>query len=102
MIFVVAELSIAPGKRDQFLTLFQKLVPEVHSENGCIEYVPLVDIPAAGTETAREDVVTVFEKWESLQALDQHQSSPHMTAFRDTAKELIQGMAVRVYNPVAE
>ena len=43
MVYVIATLELAPGKRSAFLAEFAKVVPLVHAEQGCIEYVPAID-----------------------------------------------------------
>ncbi len=45
MIYVIATIEVAEGKRDAFLAEFHKLVPKVHAEAGCLEYGPTVDVP---------------------------------------------------------
>ena len=71
MIHVVATIQLAAGQRDNFLEHFHRLVPLVHAEEGCIEYGPTVDLETeiSAQGPTREDVVTVMEKWESLEAL---------------------------------
>ena len=44
MIHVLATIEIAPGRREDFLSAFDEVVPDVRAEAGCIEYGPAVDI----------------------------------------------------------
>ena len=85
MIFVIAEIEIAEGKRVEFLKAFNALVPAVHEEAGCIEYGPTVDIDSGIDAQAdlRPSLVTVVEKWESVDHLKSHLVAPHMMEFRD-------------------
>lgn len=101
MIFVIATIEVAEGRRDDFLRAFSELVPKVRGEEGCIEYGPTVDvetnIPAQGL--SRENVVTVIEKWESIEALESHLIAPHMLDYRKATKELVPGMTLQVLEP---
>lgn len=65
MIHVIATIELRPGTRDAFLDEFQKIVPLVHAEEGCVEYVPVVDIETGISRAAppRANVVTIVEKW---------------------------------------
>lgn len=101
MIYVLATIQIAPGKRADFLAEFNKNVPNVLAEQGCIEYVPTIDfatsIPAQGPP--RPDVVVVVEKWADIAALEAHLIAPHMITYRAKVKDLVQGVSLQVLEP---
>lgn len=101
MIHVIAALSTAPGKRDQLIEAFQSLAPQVHAEEGCIEYATAVDVatPIDAQAPLRDDVLMVVEKWESIEALEAHLSAPHMEAFRSEHGDLITGISLQVLEP---
>ncbi len=101
MIHVLATIQLAPGRRADFLAQFQKLVPQVHAERGCLEYGPAIDVaaPIAAVPSVRGDVVTVVEKWESVQALQDHLAAPHMGRYREAVKDLVVGVEIRVMEP---
>lgn len=101
MIIVIAAIEVAPGKRDAFLKEFHKIVPEVHAENGCIEYGPTIDEPTGipVQNPLRENVVTVVEKWDSVDALKAHLAAPHMARYRETVKDLVKGLTLQVLRP---
>lgn len=44
MIHVLATINLKPDTRDAFLQIFNELVPDVLSEDGCIDYFPTVDV----------------------------------------------------------
>ena len=68
MIHVVAILTTLPGQREAVLTEFRAILPTVHAEEGCIEYVPVIDV--AGTnDQFGADTFVVIEKWSSLETL---------------------------------
>ena len=68
MLHVLAYITAKPGMREAVLREFQANMPAVHGEEGCIEYVPVVDLPAFGlfqTELG-PDTFVVVEKWAAL------------------------------------
>jgi quinol monooxygenase YgiN len=101
VIHVIAVVEVAPGKRDGFLTEFRKVMPLVRAEAGCLEYAPALDLPTdIPTQVpARENVVTVVEKWESLAALHAHLRAPHMAEYRARVKELVVGTGLQILQP---
>ncbi len=101
MIYVIAAIELKPGARDQFLAEFRELVPLVNAENGCLEYGPTIDLPTniGAQPAARDDVVTVVEKWESLEALEDHLMASHMIEFRNRVKELVVSTSLQILEP---
>jgi quinol monooxygenase YgiN len=101
MIHVLATIETAPGKRDEFLEEFHKLMPQVHAEQGCLEYGPACDTFAniPSQPALRGNTVTVIEKWESLEALHAHLAAPHMIAYRNKVKDLVAGVTIHVLTP---
>ncbi len=101
MLHVIATIELAPGAREKFLEEFHRLVPEVRAEAGCIDYGPTVDfatnIPAQ--ISLRSDVVTIIERWESLEHLEAHLIAPHMLTYRQRVKELVRGVTLQVLEP---
>ncbi|WP_225784774.1 putative quinol monooxygenase [Xenophilus sp. Marseille-Q4582] len=98
MIHVVATVDLNPGTREAFLAEFNKLVPTVKAEAGCIAYVPTVDFePAIPGQTAMgADRVVVVEQWESIEHLAAHGSAPHMKDYRRAVKPYVKGMELRI------
>ena len=47
----------------------------------------------------RENVVTVIEKWESIEALEAHLMQPHMLEYRKAVKDLVAGTTLLVLEP---
>ena len=101
MIHVVADITVHPGKRDEFLKHFHELVPKVHAEEGCVEYGPWVDVPNSISDPplARENVGVVVEKWESIEALEAHLMAPHMLEFRKAIEQMRVGIALQILGP---
>ncbi len=101
MIYVIAEVELVDGSRDQFLTHFRANVPNVLAEAGCMEYAPTIDLETelAAQPPARANTVTVVEKWESLEALQAHLVAPHMLTYREKVQGLVVRATLRVLQP---
>jgi len=101
MITVIASINVVPDRVVEFVTLFNENVPNVLAEDGCIEYYPTVDIET-GLDLQQTDpaVVTIVECWESIDALKRHLKAPHMAHYREQTKELVQGVRIKVLQPV--
>jgi len=97
MITVLASIRVKEGGRSDFLEIFKENVPHVMKEKGCVEYSPAVDIDAGlPGQSFDENVVTVVERWKDLEALRDHMGAPHMLAYREKAKDLVEGISVKV------
>jgi len=104
VIYVIATIELYPDKRERFLLEFTQLVPEVRAEDGCIEYGGATDLSTglSAQVAIRPDVVTVVEKWSSLDALTRHRTAPHMNAFRARVKTLVLRTTLQVLAPLDE
>ncbi len=97
MINVIASIRVKTEKFSEFLEIFKSNVPSVRDENGCIEYFPAVDIDAdLPPQSLDENVVTIIEKWESLEALRDHLNAPHMLAYKEKVKDIVEGVSIKV------
>ena len=98
MINVLAVISAKPGMRDQILAHFNANVPAVRAEKGCIEYGAVVDAQDGPgfQDKLGPDTIVVIEKWESMQALTDHASAPHVATYRANTKELIASRKVHI------
>ncbi len=101
MIRVIAKIEVAEGRRDDFLAEFRKIVPTVVEEEGCLEYEPMVHVPTSIPAQAprKDSVVTVVEKWESVEALEAHLIAPHMVEYRKSVNELVVGASLEILRP---
>src|SRR3990167_10213170 len=103
MIYVIATIEVAEGKREEFVKAFRANLPNVLAEEGCLEYEPTVDL-ATGLKIqpdVRPHVVTVVEKWASLDALNAHLVAPHMMSHRERVKHLVKSVSIQVLEPAA-
>ena len=97
MIMVVASIRIKPETRAEYLEILKSVVPRVRNENGCIEYLPAVDLDTRmPVQAPDKDVVTILEKWETLEALQAHLGSTHMLEYREKVKNMVAQVSVRV------
>jgi quinol monooxygenase YgiN len=98
MVHVIATITAQPGRRDELLAEFRKLVPQVHAEAGCIEYGPAVDVDSGldAQQRVGDDSFLVIEKWENLQHLHDHLAAPHMAEYRETVKDLVSSVTLNV------
>jgi len=97
MINVIASIQIIEGQLSEFIKIFKSNIPKVLEEKGCIEYVPVVDLPTGlPVQELNNNTVTIIEKWDSLEDLKAHLSSPHMLEYREHTKALVEKMHVKV------
>jgi quinol monooxygenase YgiN len=100
-VHVIALITARPGRRAELLQAFQANVPNVHAEEGCVEYVATIDAEGAGSIQTRfgPDTFVVVEKWASLDALQAHAAAPHMAAYAAKTKDLIASRVIHVLSP---
>ena len=97
MIHVIATIRVRDGRLSDFLKIFKMNMIKVREEKGCIEYFPTVDISAdLPPQLLDENVVTVIERWESLEALRDHLKALHMLTYREKVKELVLSVSLKV------
>jgi quinol monooxygenase YgiN len=101
MIHVIATIQIHPGRRDDFLAEFRRIVETVRAEQGCLEYGPAVDFESRIPVQAapRPDTVTIIEKWSGPEALSEHLRAPHMTTYRERVRDLVKWVDLRILEP---
>lgn len=97
MINVIASIQIKEGQLSEFIEIFKSNVPNVIEEKGCIEYVPTVDVPTGlPPQELNSNIVTIIEKWDDLDDLQAHISAPHMLAYKEKVKNLIEKMSLKI------
>jgi quinol monooxygenase YgiN len=101
MIHVIATIELAAGRREAFLAEFHRIVALVRAEAGCLDYGPTIDVPTglSAQPAVRDDVVTVIERWESLDTLRAHLAAPHMQDYRVRVKDYVVGVQLQVLRP---
>ncbi len=97
MISVIASIKVKEGLLSEFVNAFKNNVPTVLEEKGCIQYSPTVDIDAGiPVQNLEPNVVTVVEKWNTLDDLKAHLEAAHMLAFRERVKDMVEGVTLKV------
>lgn len=97
MINVIASIRIKAGRREEFVAVFKSNVANVLQEEGCIEYVPTIDVQTGlAAQDLDANLVTIIEKWESVDALKAHLSAPHMIAYAAKVKDLVEDRSIRI------
>ncbi len=101
MISVIASVRVKADWLLQFVEIFKANVPKVREEKGCIEYFPTIDIDSdLPMQKLDKNVVTIIEKWESMEALRAHLKTPHMLAYRDRVKEMVEDLSIKALQEV--
>ncbi|MDL1984998.1 MAG: antibiotic biosynthesis monooxygenase [Deltaproteobacteria bacterium] len=97
MINVIASIHIKEGRLSEFIEIFKSNIPNVLEEKGCIEYVPTIDVPTGlPPQESNNNVVTIIEKWSSLEDLQAHLSASHMLSYKEKVKDLVDKVSLRV------
>jgi quinol monooxygenase YgiN len=101
MLHLIAIITTKPGQRDAVLAIFAANVPNVHAEAGCIEYTATVDIDGFDDIQAKlgPDTFIVVEKWAGPDALRFHMAAPHMAAYGESTKDLIETRLLHILSP---
>jgi quinol monooxygenase YgiN len=101
MINVVASIRVKTGKLSDYLAVLKANMRVVRKEQGCIEYVPMIDVDTKlPPQVLDKNCVTLLEKWESLEALHAHLGAPHMLAYREKVKDLVESVTLKVLQEV--
>jgi len=101
MINVIASICVKTGALSDYLVILKANMSSVRKETGCIEYVPMVDIDAKlPAQVIDKDVVTIIEKWESLETLHAHLGSSHMLEYREKVRNIVVSVTVKVLGEV--
>lgn len=101
MINVIASIRVKAGRLPEFVEIFKSNVPNVREERGCIEYFPTVDINAdLPPQSLDENVVTIIEKWESLDALRDHLKAPHMLSYKIKVNDMVEDLSLKVLKEI--
>jgi quinol monooxygenase YgiN len=101
MVYVIATIELSPGGKEKYLAELKRVTPSVLKEKGCIEYGPTVDVPTGLPIQVpqRDDVVTLIERWESVDALKLHVTQPHFLEYRERVKDVMKSVSIQVLTP---
>lgn len=100
MIHVVASISVKEGRIPEFLEIFKDNISNVLAEKGCIEYGPTIDVDSdLAIQVSDPSIVTIIEKWESLDDLKAHLTAPHMLVYREKVAGIVEGLSLKLLKP---
>ena len=101
MINVIASIYIKKGRLAEFVEIFKSNIPNVLQEKGCRQYMPTIDVPTGiPSQELNNNLVTIIEKWESMKDLEAHLSSPHMLAYKERVKDIVDKVSLKVLGEV--
>ena len=96
MLIVAAEVTVEEGAIDGVRGALRTMEEETRKEPGCLTYAFSVDINAP-------TMVRIFERWESMAALEAHFKTPHMAVFGEAiGKVQPSSLEVKVYEIAQE
>ena len=84
MIIMQGSIPIKPGQFDRALAMAHDLIAATRGVEGCITY----EFYRALSDP---DALVVFQEWESMEALVDHLSSPHLESFLRRLPEISDG-----------
>jgi quinol monooxygenase YgiN len=94
-LIVVAEMKAKDGQEEELRKRTAALVEPTRKEKGCVRY----DLHISDADPGR---FLFYEIWTSVQALQDHLKSPHMTAFLGRSDEwLAEPAKVVTYTKIA-
>ena len=97
MIHVIASVTVKEGQRAAFIDIFKANVPLVLKEKGCVEYQPAVDVDTPLPPQQKDpQMVTIIEKWETLEDLYAHLKAPHMADYQQKVKGMVENVVLQV------
>ena|SRR5208283_1673576 len=96
MLTVFAFAQARPGKEKELEEALLTLVAHTRQETGCINYDLHRHLDQPGK-------FAFYENWVDKAALEQHRASPHVTAFRAKAGELLDGpLEIELFEMVSQ
>lgn len=92
MLIIEGWLHFAPGEIEKFAEAARIMVDETHKEDGCLHY-------SFARDMANPDILRIAERWTDQDALDAHNTSPHMAAFGAGLAQVERiGADIRLYS----
>ena len=96
MLIVAAEAVVEEGAVDGVQDALRTMEDETRKEPGCLTYAFSIDVNAATT-------LRIFERWESIEALQAHFKTPHMAAFGQAIGKIKpKSLDIKVYEVARE
>lgn len=98
MISVFAVMTAKASMKQQVLEIARANLTTVRAEQGCHEYRLVEDAQNVGAFQKKLGVnsFAFIEQWESMAALEAHLATPHMQAYAEKTKDLLEDSAIYV------
>jgi len=97
MINIIASIRLKEGRVSEYIEIIKANIPHVIKEEGCIEYRPTIDFPTdLPPQEMDSNVVTIIEKWRTIEDLLAHFSTPHMLAYREKVKNIVDKISIKI------
>ena len=101
MINVSASVKIKESYMSEFIEIFKANMANVLLETGCIEYVPTLDFATGfSVQELNSNVITIIEKWETLESLQAHLIAPHMLEYKEKVRDIVESISLKVLEKV--
>ena len=101
MITVIASLKVKAGRVPEYIDALKSYAPKVHKEKGCIEYRPTVDFDTGlPTQAKNENVITIIEKWETMECLLSHMKTPDMAEYKQKVKDILEDLTIKALQDI--
>ena len=92
MINVIGLVKVKNGKASEFIRMFK-----AQAEKGCIDYFPAMDIKTDfPPQVYDENVVTIIERWESMDALNDHLAGMDMQQQQEKEKDIVEEIIIKI------
>ncbi len=98
MICVIAEIEAKEGCIEKILKELILIQPLVLEERGCLEYsiTQYVKTEILDVTHARNEVITILEKWESQDDLKSHLQTPHFLNYERSVKYCVSKVNIKI------
>lgn len=90
---IIATITIKPEYHEAFKPIFKRLVIGSRAEHGCVHY-------ELNQSIENPNIYIVVETWQSQQAIDLHNTTPHFVEFANFAKEHVDGLSICIAKQV--
>jgi quinol monooxygenase YgiN len=90
MIIVVGTAAFDPAQADVIDRAFATMIAKTRAEEGCLLY-------SVGFELGVTGVLTIAERWATLDAMKAHSASDHMASFRSEAGRVLKSMSIAAF-----
>lgn len=90
MLVLAGTLNFDPSGRDAVINAVTTIMAATREEAGCLDYRFSLDIA--------DDMLHVFEHWESDEVWQDHMTTPHVAAFGQAIGGLMKGASIRRFD----